>query len=67
MFFDQAGEERIYPASMTKVMTALLAIEAYDDLSETVTVPEEIFAELREQNASVAGFSPGERLSLIHI
>ena len=64
VFFDQAGGERIYPASMTKVMTALLAVEAYDDLSETVTVPEEIFTELREQNASVAGFSPGERVTV---
>ncbi len=64
VFLNQAGDEKIYPASMTKIMTALLAIEAYDDLSETVTVPEEIFAELTEQNASVAGFSPGERVTV---
>ena len=64
VFFDQASEEKIYPASMTKVMTALLAIESYDDLSETVTVPEEIFAELQEQNSSVAGFSPGEKVTV---
>lgn len=49
------GDERIYPASMTKIMTALLTIENLPDLNETITVPEDIFEELTAQDASVAG------------
>lgn len=55
------GDERIYPASMTKIMTALLAIENFTDLNETITVPEDIFEELTAQDASVAGFNPYEQ------
>lgn len=55
------GDERIYPASMTKIMTALLAIENFPDLNETITVPEDIFEELTAQDASVAGFNPYEQ------
>ena len=45
------GDERIYPASMTKIMTALLTIENLPDLNETITVPEDIFEELTAQDA----------------
>ena len=55
------GDERIYPASMTKIMTALLTIENLPDLNETITVPEDIFEELTAQDASVAGFNPYEQ------
>ena len=54
------GDEKIYPASMTKMMTALLAIEANPDLDTPVTLPEEIFPALQAQNASLAGFQAGE-------
>lgn len=55
------GDERIYPASMTKLMTALVALENLPDLDETLTVPEDIFEELTAQDASVAGFNPYEQ------
>ena len=55
------GDERIYPASMTKLMTALIAIENLPNLDETITVPEDIFEELTAQDASVAGFNPYEQ------
>lgn len=58
------GQEQIYPASLTKIMTALLAIEHTSDFSETVTVPGSIFPDLYAQNASMAGFQPGETASL---
>lgn len=61
---EKAGRERIYPASMTKIMTALLAIEYTENLDQTVTVPEEIFPALYAGDASMAGFQPGEEASL---
>ena len=33
------GEERIYPASMTKIMTAIVALEAFSDLVYGVMLP----------------------------
>lgn len=57
---EKGGDEKIYPASMTKVMTALIAVEKCPDLEATFTVTNEIVAPLAAANASVAGFTPGE-------
>ena len=57
---EKDADSTIYPASMTKMMTALLAIEANPDLDTPVTLPEEIFPALQAQNASLAGFQAGE-------
>ncbi|XCP83557.1 D-alanyl-D-alanine carboxypeptidase [Roseburia hominis] len=56
--------DKIYPASMTKIMTAILAIENSDDLGERVTVPPDIFPALYGEGASLAGFEPGEEVTL---
>ena len=56
----QNSDQQRYIASLTKMMTALLAIEANPDLDTPVTLPEEIFPALQAQNASLAGFQPGE-------
>lgn len=47
------GDERIYPASMTKIMTVILGIENFDDLDQKITLTNEMCA--------------GLYLSLIHI
>lgn len=60
----KGGGEKIYPASMTKIMTAILAVENSDDLSERVTVPPEIFPPLYDEGASMAGFESGEEVTL---
>ena len=57
---EKEADASIYPASMTKVMTALLALEANPNLEQPVTLPEDIFPELRAEGASMAGFLPGE-------
>lgn len=54
------GEERIYPASMTKIMTAIVALEAFSDLDHEITLSENIFYALDGQDATQAGFQPGE-------
>ena len=60
MLAEKVADSTIYPASMTKMMTALLAIEANPDLDTPVTLPEEIFPSLQAQNASLAGLQPVE-------
>lgn len=57
---EKNADEQIYPASLTKIMTVLLAVEACPNLDEPVTVPEDIFAALQAQGASMAGFEAGE-------
>lgn len=52
------------PASLTKMMTVLLAVEALPDLDEPITLPAEIFEPLYAENASMAGFSPGETVTV---
>lgn len=58
------SDVQIYPASMTKMMTALLAIEAIDNLDTKITLGENLLDSLKEKNASVAGFLPGEEVSV---
>lgn len=53
--------ERLYPASVTKVMTALLAVK-YGNLSDTVTVTED--AVITESGATLCGINPGDTLTL---
>ena len=60
-------DERLYPASITKVMTVVVALEIIDDWDATVTLPREMFAELLRQNASVAGFVEGEKVKAIDL
>lgn len=58
------AQERIYPASLTKIMTAILAIENTADMEEIITVPSDFFDALYVEEASMAGFQPGERARL---
>lgn len=57
---EENADESIYPASLTKMMTVLLAAENFDDLEASVTLDEELFSPLWAANASLAGFEPGE-------
>ena len=59
VLFERNGEEKMYPASMTKVMTAMIVLEHTDNLRETVLITDEMWYGLYEANASTAGFLPG--------
>lgn len=54
---------QMYPASMTKLMAALVAVEHTEDMDVTVEIPQSIFAKLYQEHASLAGFEPGERVT----
>ncbi len=57
-------EARIYPASMTKIMTLFVAVEQIENMDDTFTMTYEIIAPLIEAEASRAGFSEGEVVSI---
>ena len=43
---DINGEEQMYPASMTKIMTTILAIENLKDLNQEITITNDMVADL---------------------
>ena len=59
VMYEKNAYAKMYPASMTKIMTAIVAIEAIDDLDETITITAQMMAGLYEANASMAGFQIG--------
>ena len=61
------SEEKIYPASLTKMMTAIVAIENLPDLKEQIKLTDSMFQGLYEVDASMAGFQPGERVKAIDL
>ena len=63
VLYEKESEEVIPIASLTKLMTALVAKDHITDMNETVTITWEHVAGLAEANASVAGFYVGERVT----
>ncbi|MGG6310804.1 D-alanyl-D-alanine carboxypeptidase family protein [Paenibacillus macerans] len=61
------SEDQIYPASLTKMMTAIVAIENLPDLKEKITLTHSVFQGLSEADASMAGFQPGEKVMAIDL
>jgi len=61
---EKHADEVIYPASITKVMSLIVACERIADPDETFTVTAAIIDPLYRQNASMAGFAPGETVTV---
>lgn len=61
------ADQQMYPASLTKMMTCLVAIEELRNLNKEITLTQEMFAGLYEQNATQAGFQPGETVRAIDL
>ena len=60
----KSPDEKIYPASMTKVMTLLVAAENVDDISATFKMTSTIIDPLYKEGATLAGFGPGETVTI---
>lgn len=58
------ADVRTYPASVTKVMTLLVAVENITDFTETFTMTYAITDPLYVQNATVAGFLNNEVVTM---
>ena len=61
---ERSSEAIMYPASLTKMMTALVVIEHTQDFQTIVTVPDGLVQILRAEDASLAGFQSGEQARL---
>lgn len=61
--YSKNGEEQIYPASLTKIMTAIIALENINYLDESVVIPGDIFEYIESEGAATAGFSAYESVT----
>lgn len=60
VLYEKNADEVRSIASLTKIMTALVALENIDDLDETITLTSADFSGLAAANAVTAGFTSGE-------
>ncbi len=61
--YEQGKDEKISIASLTKIMTTLVAIENIHNYNETVTIKNSMFYGLAEANASVAGLRNNQKVT----
>ncbi len=61
VLYSKNAFEHLYPASTTKIMTALIAVK-YGNLDDVVTVTDE--AVITEAGATLCGINPGDTLTL---
>lgn len=64
VILDQGSQDLIYPASMTKMMTLIVALENIENVEERILLDEAVFDGLYEANASMAGFYLNETVTL---
>lgn len=57
-------DKKIYPASLTKLMTLLVSAENIDDIKSTFKFTNKIIEPLIEQDASRVGFENGEKVTI---
>lgn len=57
-------DEKTYPASLTKIMVAILLVEKNQNLDDlTVTISPEIYEEYKYSEAVIAGFEAGQKVN----
>ena len=62
ILYEKKPHERMYPAGITKVMTALLAVEN-TNVNDTIKISDSVMSQLSE-NSSVVGYKLGEVITV---
>ncbi|MBQ2685998.1 MAG: D-alanyl-D-alanine carboxypeptidase [Erysipelotrichaceae bacterium] len=60
ILLDKNSEERMYPASMTKIMTEILALEHYTNMDREIVITYPMIEGLREAEATRIAYQPGD-------
>lgn len=63
ILYEKSAKEKMYPASITKILTIICALEMVDDLDETVTITQSDIDTVWETGASSANFEVGETVT----
>ena len=64
ILYSKNADERLYPASITKLMTALVVCENVDDLNQTVTIDSDLLESLLGTDSSLSYIVKDEVLSI---
>lgn len=67
LLFEKNSGARIYPASMTKIMTAVVALENLNNLNKSVKLNEKMYSGIYAADAMVAGFLPNEEVRVLDL
>ncbi len=63
IIYEKNADTKIFPASLTKILTLLVAVENITDLNKTFQMTAEIIDPHYREGASMAGFAPDEVIS----
>ena len=61
--YKEEANKKVYPASLTKIMTGIVALENIRSLDDRVVLNEENFVDVYTNGAAAAGFEPGEMVT----
>lgn len=61
---ERNADEKMYPASMTKIMTLIVAVENMESPDDTFTMTYDILNPLINEDASLAGFEENETITI---
>ena len=64
VMMEKESETRMYPSSLTKIMTAMVAIEHLPDLDERIVLSSDMIRNLYNKGASMAHFVGGENVTV---
>ncbi len=68
VLYEKDADEQLYPASVTKMMTALIAVESIEegalDLKQVVTVPQEALDSISDPDAVTIFLAAGEKMKV---
>ena len=63
IIYEKDLKDKAYPASLTKIMTTIVALEHIEDLSAIAPVDIDSYRDMVEQNSSMAGFFGKEQVT----
>ncbi|MBR1591953.1 MAG: D-alanyl-D-alanine carboxypeptidase [Ruminococcus sp.] len=63
----KANDEKMFPASLTKVMTLIITVENTENFKDTVEMTSEMIEPLFADDASLAGFPAGDKPTIEEI
>lgn len=67
VIYEKNAEQRLYPASLTKIMTAVVVLDECDDLNRMVTAEKPELDILLGTDSSVLGLVEGEQFSALEL
>lgn len=67
ILYEENAYKKTAIASLTKIMTALVALDNITDVNDKVVMTSDMYATLREKNAATAGFKVGEQVTYLDL